>query len=159
MDRWYLRRETLFLFAVAALAVTTLLAIWAMQPTRLRIAVGPPGSGEVRIVQAIARSFAAKKADLRLTVLTTRDMRASALALQDGQVDLAIVRPDALLPSDSASIAVLHDQALLIVAPAAAKLESIAKLGGKRLGMVEQDAADLALLPRVLGYYGLHLGQ
>lgn len=159
MDRWYLRRETLFLFAVAALAVTTLLAIWAMQPTRLRIAVGPPGSGEVRIVQAIARSFAAKKADLRLTVLTTRDMRASAFALQDGQVDLAIVRPDVLLPSDSASIAVLHDQALLIVAPAAAKLDSIAKLGGKRLGMAEQDAADLALLPRVLGYYGLHLGQ
>ena len=42
----------------------------------------------------------------------------------------------------------IHDQALLIVAPAAAKLDSIVKLGGKRPGMAEQDAAELAFVRR-----------
>lgn len=53
-------------------------------------------AGGCELVLSFPRNFAAKMADLRLTVLTTSDMPESVLALQDGQVELASVRVDVL---------------------------------------------------------------
>ena len=56
----------LLLFAVAAGALYL-----ALRPVTLRIAVGPPGSDDQKLVQALAQTFGRDKSHVRLAPITT----------------------------------------------------------------------------------------
>src|SRR6476659_11135582 len=65
---------------------------YALQPITLRIAVGPSGSDDHKVIQAMAEAFARVSRTVRLSPITT-DGPVDALALLGaGKADLAIGR-------------------------------------------------------------------
>src|SRR3979490_2933454 len=64
---------------------------YALRPVTLRIAVGPPGSDDHKVIQAMAEAFASESRTVRLSPITS-DGAVEALALLGaGKADLAVV--------------------------------------------------------------------
>ena len=154
---WVLRRETFAALIVAGLAAAIGVALYLSQATTLTIAVAPRDGTEPALIKAYADALDQDRANIRLKILSFEDVRESAAALQDGRADLAVVRPDVLLPKNGLTLAILRDQAMLIVSPDASGITSFPKLAGKRLGIAAHRSADFWLLKNILAYYNLVL--
>ena len=123
------------------------IAAWVLlQATVLTIAVAPRDGTEPGLIKAYADALEAAHENVRLKILSFDDVRESAAALQDGRADLAVVRPDVLLPTNGLTLAILRDQAMVIASPEQAGITSFPKLAGKRLGIAAHRDADLWLL-------------
>src|SRR5262245_19619337 len=88
-------RKTMLVSIALLLAVMGTLVggyYFAMRPVTLRIAVGPPNSDDVKVVQALTQAFAQSHGYVRLRPIQTDGATASADALAESKVDLAIVR-------------------------------------------------------------------
>ncbi|MFH6783217.1 MULTISPECIES: TAXI family TRAP transporter solute-binding subunit [Methylobacterium] len=154
---WVLRRETFAAVIVAGLAAAIGAALYFSQATTLTIAVAPRDGTEPALIKAYADALEAGRENIRLKILSFDDVRESAAALQDGRADLAVVRPDVLLPKNGLTLAILRDQAMLIVSPDASGITSFPKLAGRRLGIAAHRSADFWLLKNILAYYDLKL--
>ncbi|TNC16193.1 C4-dicarboxylate ABC transporter substrate-binding protein [Methylobacterium terricola] len=154
---WVLRRETFAAVIVAGLAAAIGAALYFSQATTLTIAVAPRDGTEPALIKAYADALEAGRENIRLKILSFDDVRESAAALQDSRADLAVVRPDVLLPKNGLTLAILRDQAMLIVSPDASGITAFPKLAGKRLGIAAHRSADFWLLKNILGYYDLKL--
>src|ERR1700742_4004629 len=136
---------------------------FAMRPVILRIAVGPPNSDDVKVVQTLTQSFA--HSHVRLKPTQTDGAAASAAALGEGKADLAIIRGDLDVPKNAQAVATLRKNvAVLWVPPAAkavkgkkapAKITKIAQLAGKRIGVIGRTQANVNLLKVILQQYGV----
>lgn len=157
LPSWLLTRATLAVAAIATLIGAGAVAIYFAQATTLTIAVAPRDGTEPGLIKAYAEALNAGRENIRLKILSFDDVRESAAALQDGRADLAVVRPDVDLPTNGLTLAILRDQAMLIVAPEASGIDSFAKLSGRKLGIAAHKDADLWLLRNILGYHGLAL--
>lgn len=154
----FLMRREVLLFASVVLLGLGGAAVWyLLRPTTLTIAVAPRDGTEPGLIKAYADALDAGGEGIRLKIVSFDDVRESAAALQDGRVDLAVVRPDVLLPTNGLTLAILRDQAMILVSPDPAGIKSFAKLGGKRLGIGVQKDADYSLLKNLLSYHGLAL--
>jgi TRAP transporter TAXI family solute receptor len=136
---------------------------FAMQPVTLRIAVGPPGSDDVKLVQTLTQTFAQTRGHVRLKPISTDGAVASADALADGRADLAIVRGDLDVPKDAQAVATLRKNVVVIWVPpgkgkgrkSKAKITKIAQLAGHRIGVVGRTQANVNLLKVILQQYGV----
>src|SRR5436305_9690827 len=88
----------LLLFAAAGAGLYLVL-----RPVTLRIAVGPPGSDDQKLIQALAQAFARDKSHVRLALVSTEGAAESIALLKDGKTDLAVARGDVDLPPDAES--------------------------------------------------------
>ncbi|TXN81510.1 TAXI family TRAP transporter solute-binding subunit [Methylobacterium sp. WL8] len=104
-------------------------------------------------MRAYADALAKGKSSIRLRIVPFDGVRESAEALRDGKADLAMVRPDVLLPRNGLTLAVLREQATFVVAPRQAGIDGFPALAGKRLGILAPRKADHALVRR----HGLEL--
>jgi TRAP transporter TAXI family solute receptor len=118
-----------------------------------RVAVGPEGGESQRIFAAINPVFAMESSFIHLVSVPTRDPQATAKALEAGEVDLAIIRPDLAVPSNGRTIAILRREPVLLIVPASGKIEKVADLKGKAIGLVKGSALNGAILDRILNYY------
>jgi TRAP-type uncharacterized transport system substrate-binding protein len=154
-----IRKDQVYLLSALGLALCTGLAIlgywYFASPTTLTVAVGPRDGVEARVIEAYADALADGNRDIRLRIVPFEDVRGSAEALQQNKVDLAVVRPDVFLPRNGATVAILREEAVIVLAPAASKIENIAGLAGKRLGIVSHHEADPPALTTVLSHYDL----
>lgn len=137
------------------LGVVAATIVYLSRPTTLIVAVGPRDGAEATLLDVYAQALSRAREDVRLKVHHFDDVRDSATALRTGFADLAVVRPDVLLPDNGLTLAILHDEALLIVAPEAKGLESFPDLARKRLGVVERHGADIPFITSLLGFYDL----
>jgi TRAP-type uncharacterized transport system substrate-binding protein/NTP pyrophosphatase (non-canonical NTP hydrolase) len=153
MPAIFVRREWLLVLLGLGFALVAAMFVYVSRPTTLTVAVGPRDGAEATLLQTYAQALARGHEDVRLKLNFYDDVRDSAEALQRNKADLAVVRPDVLLPENGLTLAILHDEALLIAAPEAAGLESFPDLARKRLGVVERHAADLPFLTNLLGFY------
>jgi len=153
MPAFLLRREWLLVVLALGLAALAGAVVYLSRPTTLTVAVGPRDGAEATLLQTYARALARGHEDVHLKVVPYDDVRDSAEALQRSEADLAVVRPDVLLPENGLTLAILHDEALLIVAPASAAIESFPELSRKRLGIVERHQADVPFVTNLLGFY------
>ena len=92
----------IFLFAAAAGGL-----YYALRPVTLRIAVGPPGSDDQKLVQALAQIFSREASSVRLSPITTEGATESIAVLAAGKADLAVARGDLDLPANAESAAIL----------------------------------------------------
>lgn len=146
-------RTVAALLAAVALAVPIL--YFATVPTALTVAV-PAGGQDFGLIDTLRQVLDRERADIRLRVVPTADLAASAQALESGAVDLAVVRSDVLLPANGHSIAVLHKDAAVIVAVADG-VDTVADLAGRRVGVVQRHPADVGLMVAIARHYGLPL--
>jgi TRAP transporter TAXI family solute receptor len=148
-------------FGVAAGAL-----YYALQPVTLRIAVGPRGSDDHKVIEAMAEAFANESRTVRLSPITA-DGAVEALALLGaGKADLAIGRGDLEMPVDAQSVAVVRKNFVVLWSPPglasksskrklAAKIKEIADLAGHRVGIIGRTSASAALLRVILSASGV----
>lgn len=148
-----MKRSHVLLIVAAVLALTFVGAFVVHRyfaPTVLKIAVGPVGSQDAKLVATILQIFAREKHPIRLRIVPTDNPVASADALRVGRVDAALVRSDGNLPPNATTVAILHRDAFMIMAPEGSGIRSIPDLRGRKIGIVRgfnlnQKLADLVL--------------
>jgi TRAP transporter TAXI family solute receptor len=137
---------------------------FAMRPVILRIAVGPANSDDIKVVQALSQAFTQTHAHIRLHPITTDGAAASALALADGKVDLAVIRGDLDVPKNAEAVATLRKNVVVLWVPppakgkgkkAGPKITKIDQLAGRRIGVVGRTPANVNLLKVILQQYGV----
>jgi TRAP transporter TAXI family solute receptor len=137
---------------------------FAMRPVTLRIAVGPAGSDDVKVVQTLTQAFAQTHGYVRLRPVQTDGASASAEALADGKVDLAIIRGDLDVPKNAQAVATLRKNVVVLWVPppakgkgkkAGPKISKITQLAGHKIGVVGRTQANVNLLHVILHQYGV----
>ena len=150
-----MRREWLLVWLALGLALAAAAVFYLSRPTTLTVAVGPQDGPEAALIEAYANALDRAREDVRLKLIRYDDVRDSGNALQKNKADLAVVRPDVFLPENGLTLAILHDEALVVAAPEAADIDEIPALARKRLGVVVRHGADLPFLTNVLSFYDL----
>jgi len=139
---------------------------YVLRPVTLRIAVGPPGSDDHKVIQAMAEAFASESRTVRLSPITT-DGAVEALALLGaGKADLAVGRGDLEMPADAQTVAIVRKNFVVLWSPSglagksskrkpAPKIKEIADLAGHRVGVIGRTPANAALLRVILSASGV----
>ena len=152
----------IFLFGAAAGAL-----YYVLQPTTLRIAVGPPGSDDQKLVQLMAQTFARDGSPIRLSPITTPGAAESIALFTSGKTDLAVARGDLNLPANAESVAILRKNVVVLWAPSglapkgskktpAPKIKSLDELAGHRVGVIGRTQANVTLLRTILTEAGIN---
>ena len=112
-----MRRHGLMLAGfLLALASAALAFAWLSKPTQLRVAVGPLGSEDVRLLAGLVQAVQREKGSVRLRMTLVEDPRAAAAALDEGKAELAVARSDVALPNEGLTALTLRrSHAILIV--------------------------------------------
>jgi TRAP transporter TAXI family solute receptor len=152
----------IFLFGVAA---STL--YYAFRPTTLRIAVGPPGSDDQKLVQLMTQTFARDGSSIRLAPIATEGAAESIALFTAGKADLAVARGDLNLPANAESVAILRKNVVVLWAPSGIapkgskktptpKIKSLDELAGHRVGVIGRTQANVTLLRVILTEAGIN---
>ena len=152
----------IFLFGVAAGTL-----YYALRPVTLRIAVGPAGSEDQKLIQLMAQSFAREGAAVRLAPITTDGAAESVALLTAGKADLAVARGDSSLPTIAESVAILRKNVVVLWAPSGLapkgskkqptpKIKSLDELAGHRVGVIGRTQANVTLLRVILTESGIN---
>ncbi|MBS4003256.1 MAG: TAXI family TRAP transporter solute-binding subunit [Afipia sp.] len=149
---------------VVAAVLATVAAVggatyWMNRPIHLRIAVGPPYSDDVKVVQSIAQIFSRDRKYIRLRPIITDGTSSSAASLNAGTTDLAVIRGDIELPKDAQAIASIRkNYAVLWALNGSSKkgaIKKIEQLAGKRIGVIGRTQANVNLLKVILTQSGV----
>jgi TRAP transporter TAXI family solute receptor len=151
----------IFVFIAAAGAL-----YFALRPDTLRIAVGPSGSDDQKLVQALAQTFARERSAVRLVAIPTDGAAQSLALLAASKTDLAVARGDLNMPADAQSVAILRKNVVVLWAPSglpakgskktpAPKIKSLEDLSGHRVGVVGTTQANVTLLRVILTESGI----
>jgi TRAP transporter TAXI family solute receptor len=152
----------ILLFGVAAATL-----YYALRPVTLRIAVGPPGSDDQKLVQALAQIFARDGSPVRLSPITTEGAAESIALLAASKTDLAVARGDLNLPADAESVAIVRKNVVVLWAPSGLppkgskkpptpKIKSIDDLAGHRVGVIGRTEANVTFLRVILSESGVN---
>jgi TRAP transporter TAXI family solute receptor len=157
------------LLALGLLAFATLAgtALFILRPTTLRIAVGPSGSDDQKLVQALAQSFARDGSPVRLSLITTAGPVDSIALLKDGKTDLAVARDDEEMPDGTTSVAILRKNVVVLWSAsgpprqgskreAKPKIKTIDDLAGHRVGVVGRTEVNVTLFRVILTESGVN---
>jgi TRAP transporter TAXI family solute receptor len=136
------------------------------RPATLRIAVGPTGSDDQKLIQTLAQTFINEGSPVRLTVISTAGPVESLGLLSAGETDLAVGRADEDMPKGSGSVAILRKNVVVLWAPSGApkkagkkesksKIKEIADLEGHRIGVLGRTPVNVTLLKLILSESGL----
>lgn len=140
---------------------------YVLRPTTLRIAVGPAGSEDQKLVQLMAQTFARDGSSVRLSPVTTEGTQESINLFTAGKADLAVARGDLNLPANAESVAILRKNVVVLWAPSglpakgskkqpAPKIKSLDELAGHRVGVIGRTQANVALLRAILKESGVN---
>ena len=152
----------LLLFAAAASGL-----YYAFRPVTLRIAVGPPGSDDQKLVQALAQTFTRDGSSVRLKPITTEGATESIALLAAEKADLAIARGDLEMPANAKSVAILRKNIVVLWAPSGLpakgskkqpepKIKGIDNLAGHHVGVIGRTQANVTLLRVILTELGVN---
>jgi len=143
---------------------------YALRPATLRIAVGPLGSDDYKVIQAVAEAFVSESRAVRLSPITT-DGAAEALALLGaGKADLAVGRGDLEMPADAQTVAIVRKNFVALWSPSgpvgkspkrkpAPKIKGIADLARHKVGVIGRTPANTALLRIILSASGVQVDK
>jgi TRAP transporter TAXI family solute receptor len=139
---------------------------YALKPVMLRTAVGPPGSDDLKLIQAIAQAFNRDRNAVRLAPTTTEGAVQSIALLGAAKADLAVARADLDMPADAETVAIVRKNFVVLWAPSgvaakgakkqpAAKIKAIDDLAGHRVGIIGRTQANVVLLRVILTESGV----
>jgi TRAP-type uncharacterized transport system substrate-binding protein len=154
------RRSLRFFILLAGILIFTATAgalYVAVRPVTLRIAVGPPGSDDQRLVQALAQTFARERSAVRLSPISTDGAAESISLLAASKTDLAVARGDLEMPTDAESVAILRKNVVVLWVPSGLpvkgskkppvpKIKSLEDLPGHRVGIIGRTQANVTVV-------------
>jgi TRAP transporter TAXI family solute receptor len=167
------RRNSLLLLLAAGFLLfgaTAGALYYALRPVTLRIAVGPPGSDDEKLIQAMAKAFADDGRAVRLSPITTDGAVESLALLGASKADLAVARADLDMPGNAETVAIVRKNFVVLWSPSglpgkgskkppAPKIKEIADLAGHRVGVIGRTPVNAALLRVVLSESGVALDK
>ena len=150
------------MFGAAAAAL-----YYVLQPITVRIAVGPPGSDDQKLVQLMAQTFAREHSPVRLSLISTPGTTESIALFTAGKTDLAVARGDLNLPANAESVAILRKNVVVLWAPSGIapkgskktptpKIKTLDELAGHKVGVVGRTQANVKLLRTILTEAGIN---
>ena len=151
----------IFVFVAIAGAV-----YFALRPETLRIAVGPPGSDDQKLIQLLAQTFARQQNSIRLAPISTEGAVESVALLAASKTDMAVARGDLDMPADAQSVAILRKNVVVLWAPPGLpakgskksptpKIKSLDDLQGHRIAVIGRTDANVTLLRIILSESGI----
>jgi TRAP transporter TAXI family solute receptor len=160
------RATFMVLFCGGLVFVVALIGLlfFSWRPATLRIAVGPPGSDDVKAIQELAQAFGRERHYVRLQVMVTPGAAESAAAIGHHEADLAVVRADLNLPPDALSVAILRKNLVVLWVPNAGAskgqkkdtgITKVANLSGRKVGVIGKTQANVDLLKIILTESGV----
>lgn len=156
MMRHRLKLVALALVVLAALAA---LGYFVSAPRTLRVAVGPIGSPDTRVIVAFQQALKRERAPIRLKLVLTDGPRESVAAFRARKADLAVMLSDAPLPDSAATVAVLRRDAAYFVTRPCAGIDRIGDLACRTIGIIKDRPSYTYALERILQHYGLQTDQ
>src|SRR3954466_12032518 len=140
---------------------------YVLRPTTLRIAVGPAGSEDQKLIQLMAQTFARENSSVRLSLVTTEGTTESIALFTAGKADLAVARGDLNLPANAESVIILRKNVVVLWTPSGLpakgskrqptpKIKSIDELAGHRIGVIGRTQANVTLLRVILTESGVN---
>jgi TRAP-type uncharacterized transport system substrate-binding protein len=142
-------------FLLAALILGGLY-LWSPKAT-LRITTGPAGGMAQRFISAFVANTEAAHPRILFETVPVADLRASAKALEDYKVNIALVRSDVAPPINGQTLVILRKDVVAIVLPPGSKIKSAAQLSGKTIaipvGPLQSENAHA--LDLILGYFNV----
>ncbi|HEX8168303.1 MAG TPA: TAXI family TRAP transporter solute-binding subunit [Beijerinckiaceae bacterium] len=150
-----MRREFFIALALALAVVAAGLVVyqWSAAPTTLKVAVGPIGSENTRLVVALQQYAGRERSTVRLRLVLTEGVDASAKAVEEDNADLAIVRTDVAMPVKAQTVAIMHRDAALLVTTPDSGISKVSGLMGRAVGVVRDIPANRTLLETILAHY------
>ena len=147
-------------------------------PTAMKIAVGPPGSEDARFVEKLAENFEREHASIRLEPIIKPGPVEAKDTFGQPDFDLAVVSSLGMSP-EWPVVAILRKNVMVLMVPAheddatkkkttaakkgkavaaqPPKIEKIADLAGRRIGIVNGSEGGAEVLSTVLTHYGVAL--
>src|ERR1700681_746279 len=152
----------IFLFGAVAAAT-----YYVLRPVTLRVAVGPTGSDDEKLIKALAQAFAHEGSPVRLAPIVTEGATESIALLAASKADMAVARGDLDLPPSATSVAILRKNVVVLWAPSglppkgskkrpAPKIKGIDDLAGHRVGVIGRTQANVTLLRVILTETGVN---
>jgi TRAP transporter TAXI family solute receptor len=143
---------------------------YVLRPVTLRIAVGPPGSNDHKVIEAMAEAFASESRTVRLSPITTPGAVEALALLGAGKADLAVGRGDLGMPADAQTVIILRKNFVVLWSPSglagknskkkpAPKIKELADLAGHKVGVIGRTQANAALLRLILSVSGVEAGK
>jgi TRAP transporter TAXI family solute receptor len=162
------RRSAALLLLAAGLllfGVATGALYYALRPVTLRIAVGPPGSDDQKLIQALAQTFTRDNSAVRLLPVTTEGAVESIALMGAAKADLAVARGDLEMPADAQSVAIVRKNVVVLWAPSGLpgkgskkptpKIKEIGDLAGHKVGVIGRTQVNATLLRVILTESGV----
>jgi TRAP transporter TAXI family solute receptor len=148
------RRVTLLAVAIVlGIAGVIFSAVFiSRMPRTLTLAVGPGGQETHRYAEAIAKVSQDGRDRIRYRIVTTSGAKESAQLLEDGKVNLAVIRSDYELPANGQTIVVNTKRSVVVIAPQLRRggIRSFADLKGKRVAVGTLADSNMPLVRRML---------
>lgn len=140
---------------------------YVLRPVTLKIAVGPPGSEDQKLIQLMAQTFARDNSAIRLSPVTTDGAAESIALFAAGKTELAVARGDLNLPANAESVAILRKNVVVLwSAPGlpgkngkkqtAVKVKTLDELAGHKIGVIGRTQANVTLLRVILTESGVN---
>jgi TRAP transporter TAXI family solute receptor len=140
---------------------------YVLRPVTLRIAVGPPGSEDQKLIQLLAQTFARDGNAIRLSPITTEGATESIALFAAGKAELAVARGDLNLPANAESVAILRKNVVVLWSTpglpgkngkkqTAIKVKSLDQLAGHKVGVIGRTQANVTLLRVILTEAGIN---
>jgi TRAP-type uncharacterized transport system substrate-binding protein len=149
-----MRRRLLHIAAgLVAVATLALVTHAFFSPKVLRVAVGPVGSSDVRVIVGYLQALQRERAGIRFKLVMTDGSASANKALETRKADLAVARADIGLPANSATVAILRRDAILLITRPGLVIEKIADLRDKTIGGLVPAAANERLLNAILAQH------
>ena len=129
-------------------------ALW-FRPTVLRVAAGPLGSSDMRVIISYLQALQRERADIRFRLILTEGPADSAARMETGKADLAVVRSDVAMPTKASTVAILRRDAAFFITRPGSEITEIGGLKGKTVGLARSTPANERMLSQILDHYDL----
>jgi TRAP-type uncharacterized transport system substrate-binding protein len=153
-----LRFATIVLASLCVLAGAGLAIGYFLSPhATLRITSGFPNTIGQRFVGAFVGVMAKTYPRLRFETVPVADLAESAKAMEDGKVDIAVVRTDVSPPTNGQTVAILRRDVVAFLVPAGSSISDPSDLQGKTVAIPTGPHQDFnaKTLDTILSYFNI----
>jgi TRAP-type uncharacterized transport system substrate-binding protein len=151
----------LIAFAVVGVIGGAAYFVWKTYPWvfsgrySLQIATGPLSDHAGKFFAAFKRELAHEHPRVRLALVETPSLAASANAFKNGEVEAAVARGDNPAAAEGRAVFVLRKLYLVVLVPAHSSIDSMSGLKGHKIGVLARGTDEIDPMAKaVLDFYG-----
>ena len=154
LSNWRVR---VLLVLVFWMATVMALALWlsGREDYRVAVAAGPASSETFTLLSTVADVLTEKDNGLWVEVFETGGTHENMELLETGQIDIATVQADSLIPEEAMGVARLYPDAYHLVVNAASGIQHFSQLRGRRVAIPPESSAQHASFWFLADHYRL----